>query len=33
MKTVLDGDPVFELKQIPKLLPLSWRKQRRLLGR
>jgi DNA invertase Pin-like site-specific DNA recombinase len=30
---VLDGDPVFELKQIPKLLPLSWREQRRLLGR
>jgi hypothetical protein len=33
MKTVLDGDPVLELKQIPKLLPLSWREQRRLLGR
>jgi DNA invertase Pin-like site-specific DNA recombinase len=30
MKTVLDGDPVLELKQIPKLLPLSWREQRRL---
>jgi hypothetical protein len=29
--TVLDGDHVLKLKQIPKLLPLSWREQRRLL--
>jgi hypothetical protein len=27
---VLDGDPVLELKQVPKLLPLSWREQRRM---
>jgi DNA invertase Pin-like site-specific DNA recombinase len=33
MTTVLDGDPVLELKQIPKLLPISWREQCRLLGR
>jgi DNA invertase Pin-like site-specific DNA recombinase len=32
MSTVLDGDPVLKLKQIPKLLPLSWREQRRLIG-
>jgi hypothetical protein len=32
MTAVLDGDPVLELKQIPKLLPLSWREQRRLFG-
>jgi hypothetical protein len=33
MKTALEGDPVLELKQIPKQLPLSWREQRRPLGR
>jgi len=32
MSTVLDGNPVLELRQIPKLLPLSWREQRGLLG-
>ena len=33
MTAVLDGEPVLELKRIPKLLPLSWREQCRLLGR
>jgi hypothetical protein len=32
MKSVLDGDPVLELKQISKLLPLSWREQRQMFG-
>jgi hypothetical protein len=33
MMTILGGNPAFELKQVPKLLPLSWREQRHLLGR
>lgn len=31
-KAVLDGEAAFELKQIPKSLPLSWREQDRLVG-
>ena len=27
MKATLDGEAPFELKRIPKLLPLSWREQ------
>jgi site-specific DNA recombinase len=30
-KAVLDGETSIELKQIPKLLPLSWREQQRLI--
>jgi site-specific DNA recombinase len=26
------GEPTFALKQIPKVLPLSWHEQRTLLG-
>ena len=29
---ILDGDVSFRLKQIPKLLPLSWREQHRSIG-
>jgi site-specific DNA recombinase len=32
MVSVLEGDAAIELKQIPKLLPLSWRQQHRLIG-
>jgi hypothetical protein len=28
-RSVLDGEATLELKQIPKLLPLSWREQQR----
>jgi hypothetical protein len=31
-RAVLDGEATIELKQIPKLLPLSWREQRRSVG-
>lgn len=31
-RAVLDGEATFELKQIPKLLPLSWRAQQRSVG-
>ena len=31
-RAVLDGETTLELKQIPKLLPLSWREQRRSVG-
>lgn len=31
-RAVLDGEATFELKQIPKSLPLSWREQDRLVG-
>jgi hypothetical protein len=29
---ILEGDRPLELKQIPKLLPISWREQQRMLG-
>jgi site-specific DNA recombinase len=32
MSAITEGDRSLELKQIPKLLPLSWREQQRLLG-
>jgi site-specific DNA recombinase len=31
-KAAIDGDKLLKLKQIPKLLPLSWSEQHRLLG-
>lgn len=31
-KAALDGEATIKLKQIPKLLPLSWREQRRSVG-
>jgi site-specific DNA recombinase len=31
-RAVLDGEATFELKKIPKLLPLSWREQHRSVG-
>ena len=31
-RAILDGEATIELKQIPKLLPLSWRDQHRLFG-
>lgn len=31
-KAALDGDAIIELKQIPKLLPLSWSDQHRLVS-
>lgn len=31
-RAALDGEAAIELKQIPKLLPLSWRAQQRSIG-
>ena len=31
-KAALDGEAIIQLKQIPKLLPLSWSEQHRLVG-
>jgi len=31
-RAALEGEATIELKQIPKLLPLSWREQHRLVG-
>ncbi len=31
-RAALDGEATIELKQIPKLLPVSWREQHRSIG-